>query len=142
MLVLLYYLEIFQCPERKDKENRRKKEENQHIWIDFKLIYRATWKPSVTCHNEKWSIIHSCSNHSNLKMEAECLMKTWKMVETSCKKYWNKEQLQNILTIFISFRKLIKTPNLPATFHCDFQYLLCFHSIREAPSGMKWSFWF
>ena len=27
-----------------------------------------------------------------------------KMIETSCKKYQNKEELQNILTVFISLR--------------------------------------
>ena len=50
-----------------------------------------------------WLLFHGCSNHSNLEMEVKCLTKTlsyWnlispeqKMLETSCKKCENKEEL-------------------------------------------------
>ena len=85
---------------------------------------------------------YSYSNHSNLKMEAECPTKTLsylnlispepKMVDTSCKKYQNKEELQNILNVFILLRKLKKTRSVPSKIG-NFQYLPLFRSICEAP---------
>ena len=47
------------------------------------------------------------------------------MVETSYKKCENKEELYNVLTVFISFRKLVKSYNFPSDIN-DFQHGHCF----------------
>ena len=92
---------------------------------------------------------HGCSNHLNLEMGAACLTKTLSYIlefKYPQNKKWQKQAVKNArikksfsFSLF-SFHS-IKTHNFPPKIG-DFQHLPRFHTIREAPYGCRFLYFF